>query len=171
MEDYKDLGAVRPGNPYYDANARRYVAEWKKYWGEYVPQLMATKRVPDAVPWGGYPTLNASVTSKASEVYNVMVHSFTPGAFKGIIFLASEKMIEEDGGVNYGAEMTALANSWKKRFGGKDPHFLYTIPSKHLAPKVTKPEGIKGNSSAMEIGDWSEIAKLIDEAMNNTNND
>ena len=29
MDDYKDLGAVRPGNPYYDANARRYVQEWK----------------------------------------------------------------------------------------------------------------------------------------------
>ena len=59
MEDYKDLGAVRPGNPYYDANVRRYIAAWKKYWGEYIPQMMATKRVPDGVAWGSYPTLAA----------------------------------------------------------------------------------------------------------------
>ena len=162
MADYKNLGAVRPGNPFYDANARRYVAEWKKYWGEYIPQMIAERRVPDAVPWGTYPTLTASVTSEASEVYNVMVHSFAPGAFRGIIFLSSERMLKEDGGANFGAEMATLANSWKQRFGGEDPHFIYTIPHENLAPKVTKPKEIEGTSTAIEINDWSEIDRVID---------
>ncbi|NIP93346.1 MAG: hypothetical protein GWO24_07780, partial [Akkermansiaceae bacterium] len=73
-------------------------------------------RVPDAVPWGSYPTLAASVTSKASQVYNVMVHSFTPAAFKGLIFLCSDQMVEADGGANFGPELSALANSWKEKF-------------------------------------------------------
>jgi len=165
MDDYKDLGAVRPGNPYYDANARRYVAAWKTYWSDYVPAMIATKRVPDGVPWGSYPTLAASVTSKASEVYNVMVHSFTPGAFKGIVFLGSGKMVEADQGANYGAELSALANSLKSRFGGGDPHFFHTIPDKALAPKATRPAAIKGRSTGIKIGSWSdsgELRKVID---------
>jgi hypothetical protein len=165
MDDYKDLGAVRPGNPYYDANARRYIEAWKTYWGDYVPDMIATKRVPDGVPWGSYPTLAASVTSKASEAYNVMVHSFTPGAFKGIVFLASGKMVEADQGANYGAELSALANSLKSRLGGEDPHFFHTIPDKTLAPKVTGPAAIKGRSTGIEIGNWSdagELRKVID---------
>jgi len=164
MADYKDLGAVRPGNPYYDANARRYIEAWKKHWGEYVPQMMTTKRVPDGVPWGSYPTLAASVTSKASEVYNVMVHSFTPGTFKGIVFLCSEKMVEQDQGANYGSELSALANSWMERFGGEDPQFIYTIPAKALAAKITKPTQIKGGSTPIEINDW-QAAELIDQVV------
>ena len=154
VDDYKDLSAVRPGNPYYNANARRYVAAWQKYWGEYVPQMMATKQVPDGVPWGSYPSLSSSVTSTASQAYNVMVHSFTPGSFKGIIFLCSPVMFEDDQGANYGAELSALANCWKGKFGGADPHFFYTIPSKALAPKITRPTQIKGKSTAYEIDHW-----------------
>jgi len=163
MTDYKDLAAVRPGNLYYDANARRYVEAWKSYWTSYVPEMIARKSVPDEVPWGTYPTLGASVTSKASETFNVMVDSFTPGAFKGIIFLASEKMVESDQGANYGAELSVLANSFKKRFGGEDPDFIYTIPNKSLAPNVTRPEGIKGKNAGVELSDWSELGKLVEE--------
>jgi len=165
MGDYKDLGAVRPGNPYYDANAWRHVAEWKKYWGEYVPQMMATKRVPDAIPWGTYPTIAASVTSKASEVYNVMVDSFTPGAFKGVIFLSGESMVEADQGTNFGEQLSTLANSWKTRFGGDDSQFFYTIPNRVLAPKVTQPKVIKGKNSGVEIGKWSETGLLVEAIM------
>jgi hypothetical protein len=103
------------------------------------------------------------VTSKASEVYNVMVHSFTPGAFKGILFLCSEKMVEADQGANYGPELTALANSWKTRFGG-DPHFIYTIPGKALAAKITRPTQIKGASTPIEINDW-QPADLVEEVV------
>lgn len=161
LGDYKDLATVRPGNPFYDANVRRYVSAWKKYWSETIPKLMATKRVPDAAPWGSYPTLTASVTSKASETYNVMAHSFTPGAFKGVIFLCSEQMFAEDQGANYGSELTALANCWKRRFGGEDPQFIYTIPNQKLAQKITRPKSINGESTPIEIGDWFELKNVI----------
>ncbi|BCX46320.1 hypothetical protein HAHE_02280 [Haloferula helveola] len=165
MEDYKDLAAVRPGNEYYDANARRYIDAWKSYWNEYVPEMIATKMVPDGVPWGTYPMLASEVTSEASEAYNALVHSFTPGAFKGIIFLSSEKMVEADEGANYGSELSALGNSFKKRFGGGDPHFFYTIPSAELAAKITGPESIEGMSHGVVVGAWDDavaLEKLID---------
>lgn len=100
----------------------------------------------------------------ASEVYNVMVHSFTPAAFKGIVFLTSKKMCAEDGGANLGAELCALANSWKQQFGGADQHFFYTIPSKALAPRVTLPTDIEGQSTAVEIADWSALSAVIEAA-------
>ena len=155
MVDYKTVGSQYPGNPYYNANTRRYIADWKKYWGEYVPEMMATKRVPDGVAWGSYPSLSGSVgKSQAAQIYNVMVHSFTPASFKGIIFLCSEQMCEKDQGASYGPELSALANCWKDRFGGADPYFFYTIPSRSLAPKITRPAQIKGKSTACEIGHW-----------------
>ncbi|KPK51180.1 MAG: hypothetical protein AMK72_00355 [Planctomycetes bacterium SM23_25] len=167
MGDYKDLAAVLPGNPYYDASARRYVAAWKQYWGEYIPRMMATRAVPDGAVWGGYPTLASDVTSVAAQTYNVLVHSFTPAGLKGIIFLASPEMFTKDQGANYGEQLSALANCWKDRFGGADPHFFYTIPGKTLAPKVTQPKTIKGKSTGVEITSWADgeaIMKLIEQA-------
>lgn len=129
MDDYKDLAAVRPGNQYYDANARRYIVDWKKYWSDYIPDLIATKEVPDKAPWGSYPTLSGSVTSKASEAYNVMVESFTPASLSGIVFLGSEAMYEENKGANYGEQLTALAKGWRARFGSEKISFCYTFTS------------------------------------------
>jgi hypothetical protein len=83
-----------------------------------------------------------------------LVHSFTPASFKGILFLSSEAMFKHDQGANYGSELTALANSWKNKFGGEDTRFCYTIPTKTLAPKITKPAAIKGASTAIEIDRW-----------------
>jgi len=105
------------------------------------------------------------VTSDAAQTYNVLVHSFTPGSVKGIIFLASPEMFTKDQGANYGQQLSALANCWKDRFGGEDPYFIYTIPNKALAPKTTQPKKIKGKSAAIEIGDWSEITKVIEAAV------
>lgn len=154
MEDYKDLAVKHPGNPYYNANVRRYVADWKKYWREYIPEMMATKRVPDGKAWGWYPRLTSSVTSRASQTYNCMTHCFTPAGFKGIIFFCGKNMFEKDRGANYGPELSVLANGWKERFACPDPHFFYTIPSKALAPKITRPGGIKGRSAPYEIDHW-----------------
>lgn len=162
MEDYEDLAAVLPGNPYYDANVNRYVTAWKQYWGEYIPQMTVTRAVPDGAAWGSYPTLASSVTSDAAETYNALVHSFTPGSFKGIIFLASPEMFMKDQGASYGQQLSALASCWKDRFGGEDPNFIYTIPNKALAPTITAPKAIKGKSTAVEITDWSEITKVIE---------
>ncbi len=174
MEDYKNVGALYPGNPYYNANVRRYIADWKKHWGEYIPEMMATRKVPDGVAWGSYPAMSgASSQSEATQSYNVMVHSFTPASFKGIIFLCSRNMFEEDQGANYGPELSALANCWKDKFGGEDPHFFYTIPSKELAPKITRPEQIQGKSTAFKIDHWpmtnQQMLRLIDQVVNEAN--
>jgi hypothetical protein len=166
-DDYEQLAAIRPGNPIYDANVRSYIGDWKKFWGGYIPEMMKTKRVPDGVPWGKYPTLAGSITTHASDTYNVLVHSFTPASFKGVIFLCNKAMIAVDQGANYGEQLSALAHSWKQGFGG-EPEFFYTIPGKGLAPKVTGPEHIKGKSTGMEINAWSdsaELGKMIDQAV------
>jgi sialate O-acetylesterase len=154
MDDYKQLAGVNPGNPYYDANVRRYIADWKKYWSESVPQMMATKRLMNGAAWGSYPTLAGSITTNAAEAYNVLVHSFGPGSFKGIVFLCGPSMCEKDQGANYGEQLSVLANCWKDWFACPDPYFFYTIPSKTLAAKITRPEQIKGKSTAFEIGQW-----------------
>ncbi len=169
MKDYGQLAAIRPGNPIYDANVRNYIGQWKKYWSEYVPEMISTKRVPDAAPWGKYPALGGDVTTTASQTYNVLVDSFTPGSFKGVVFLCGQDMVAADQGANYGEQLSALVNSWKELFGGEDTNFFYTVPSKTLATKITVPGTIKGKSTGIEINKWSdaaEIQKLIDQAVN-----
>ena len=54
-----------------------------------------------------------------------------------------------------------MANCWKDRFGGADPQFFYTIPSKSLAPKITRPTQIKGKSTAVTINNWSDSKEIM----------
>lgn len=58
--------------------------------------------------------------------------------------------------------MSALANGMKKRFGGEDAPFYYTLPAKSLAPKIIKPSGIHGRAEALEITDWQNGAAILD---------
>lgn len=160
--DYQQLAAVRPGNDYYDANARRYIAEWKKLWSSYVPEMMASKRVPDGAAWGAYPSMASSITTTGSQTWNVLAESFSPGAFKGVIFLSNPDMVAEDKGALFGEQMSALANGMKKRFGGEDTPFYYTLPAQSLAPQITKPTGIEGRAEALEITDWLDAAALTE---------
>ncbi len=155
MADYQSVIAMFPGNPYYDVNVKRYIADWKNYWSDYIPAMIADKNVPDRAAWGHYPTLAVTASqSEASQGYNVMVHSFTPASFKGIVFLCSQKMFETDQCANYGAQLSVLANCWKSKLGGPDPRFFYTIPTKELVPEISKPAAIKGQSMACEISHW-----------------
>ena len=57
-----------------------------------------------------------------------------------------------------------LANDWKKKFASPEAHFFYTIPSKELAPKVTKPEQITGKSAGYEIAHAWTTTKRGDKA-------
>jgi predicted small lipoprotein YifL len=139
---------------------RSYAAAWKKYWGEYIPELIRTKSVPDKVAWGSYPTLKESVSTTASETYNVLVHSFTPAGLKGIIFLPNQDMVAADQGAKYGEQLSALANGWKQLFGG-DPAFIYGIPGKNLAAAITAPTTIKGKSTGVEIGSWTDKEAVL----------
>jgi len=160
MEDYKELAGLRPGNEYFDANARRYVGEWKKFWGDYIPEMIVTKSVPDEAPWGSYPAIAGSIETHASETYNVLVHSFAPTQLKGIIFLTSPTIAESEG-ANFGEQLSALANCMKKEFGAPDAPFVYTMPAKSLASKITKPSRIEGKSEAIEISSWEDAGALM----------
>jgi len=153
-DDYKQLAAIDPGSDEYAASAQAYIAAWKKYWGESVPELIATKRTMNGAAWGSYPSFASSITTDASEAFNVMVDCFGPGNFKGIVFLPDAAMCEKDQGANYGEQLSALANCWKGWFACPDPYFFYAIPGKSLAAKVTSPAGIKGKSTAYEIDQW-----------------
>jgi hypothetical protein len=106
--------------------------------------------------------LSAGITSDAAELYNVMVASFTPASLKGIVFLAGPAMVAADQGAHFGEQLAALANCWKRAFGCEDPRFVFTLPSKALAPKVTPPTGITGKSTAVEIEQWLQTDRLLE---------
>ncbi|MES2983510.1 MAG: sialate O-acetylesterase [Verrucomicrobiota bacterium] len=167
MNDYNNLAQMQPGDPLYDANVRRYIAAWKTYWGEFIPQMIATLGVPNGEKWGTMPQLAGEVTSKACETHNVVAYSFVPASFKGIIFLTGSEMIKADQGENFGPELTALANGYIGDFGGK-AKFIYTLPSKELAPKITEPSKITGESLAVPISTWQETGvtqELLDQVV------
>lgn len=163
MEDYKTVGSRYFDNPYYLANVRRYIAEWKDYWGENIPQMMTTGAVPDGSSWGHFPSPQPVVgDSKATWTYNVYVDSFSPASLSGVVFLSGASMVADDEGKNFGPEMAALAKSFKGRLGGDEIPFFYTVPGKALAPQVAKPEGIKGKSVAVEITDWRNLDAVLE---------
>ncbi len=171
IDDYKQLASIHPGNEFYDANVRRYVADWKKYWSEYVPQMIATAKVPDGAPWGAeYPTLGAGVNTTASSTWNVSVLSFTPASLKGVIFLGYPELFKDGREKTFGPELTAMANCWKARFSEPDPHFFYTVPAKALVPEFTSPDGIKGKSTAVELGQWDDLGTLVDQVVREMHN-
>jgi hypothetical protein len=153
-EDYKQLAGMNPGTEDYAAFGRSYIAAWKKYWSEYIPTMIAEKRVPDGVAWGTYPSFGGKITTEASQSYNVLTCSFTPASVKGIIFLTGEAMFKQDQGANFSEQFTVLANSWKAKFDCPDAAFCYTVPSPALAAKVSKPGTINGRSMPLEINNW-----------------
>lgn len=113
-EDYRALGASYSGSPSYNDNLRRYIKDWQAYWSDYIPEMIEAKRVPDGLAWGTYPLqASKSGTSEATQSYNVMVHSFTPTALRGIMFYYTEGMQDQ----NFDEQRVVLAESWEKRFG------------------------------------------------------
>ncbi len=156
MDDYKTVGSQHTDNPHYLENIRRYMADWRKYWSEYIPAMIETKAAPDGAQWGVFPTLAPEIgDSQATMTYNVNVDCFSPGQVSGVVFLCGNKMIADAQGANFGSEMNALANCFKSRLGGEDVRFFYTMPNAALAPKLAKPAAIKGASIALEITEWS----------------
>jgi len=165
MNDYKILGSQNPDNPFYLDNVRRYLADWKVYWGDYIPEMIATKAVPDGIRWGTYPTLTPKEKTTATHTYNVMVESFRLTALKGVLFITGDAMFEGERAKNFGPEMSVLANSFKAKFGGDDVPFIYTMPTKAVAPSITAPKDIRGESIAVEVADWMDVTPVIDAAV------
>ena len=154
QDDYQQLMSLQPGNEHYDANARRYIQNWKDYWTNYIPQLMKTGKVPDGVAWGSYPRLAGEVTTKASQTYNVMTYSFTPAAIKGIVFMPSPFMVSKDQGQYFGEQVSALANCLYHEFGSNDAKFFGLMPAKALAPKITGPTELKAPHEFITSDQW-----------------
>jgi sialate O-acetylesterase len=164
MADYKTVGSQYPANPYYLDNARRYLSDWKAYWGQFIPQMIETKAVPDGQPWGKYPSPQPNVgDSKATQVYNIYVLPFAPAALSGVIFLTSDPMTSGGGAANFGPEMSVLANCFKAKFGGDDFPFIYTVPAKDKAPKLSRPDAIKGKTIPVEGGIEDVISAVLKE--------
>jgi sialate O-acetylesterase len=168
MADYKTIGSQHTDNPHYVENIRRYIADWKNYWGTYIPAMIETKAAPDGAQWGVFPKLAPEIgDSQATATYNVYVDCFSPGQLAGVVFLCGNKMITDAEGADFGPEISALANCFKAKFGGDDVPFFYTIPASSLAPKITRPQAIKGPSTALEINEWTAVkpgAKSNDKA-------
>ena len=70
------------------------------------------------------------------------MHSFEPVALSGIVFLSGEAMVADDEGANFGSEMSVLASCFKTKLDAEDVPFIYTVPGKALAAKITQPKGI-----------------------------
>ncbi len=168
MNDYKLVGSQYPENPYYAENLKKFIGTWKNYWSTEIPELIKSKKNKEGVNWGSYPTAGkAAASSNACQTYNSMVHCFTPATVKGMIFFTNENMAKTNGGKDYAAELSALANSYQRKFGTKDAHFFYTMPSAKLVSGVSKPSGIKGANTGFELKTWSDseaVGNLIKSA-------
>ncbi len=158
-EDYAVLGANQPDSHYYEKNIRRYMADWKQFWEKDMETIITTGAKPEG--WGGFgemPTMKASGSTTACQVYNLMTHSFFPTSLRGVIFLSSSNAAKE---TKFKDEMSVLANSWKRGFAVNktdDVPFFYTMPTE---TKVNKPTKIKGMAEILENGDWSAIERFM----------
>lgn len=118
-DDFAKLGMQYPGASTYHDNIRRYIRDWKTYWGDYIPEMMASQSVPDGSAWGVIPRQSAAdAKSDATQAYNVMVHSFTPAALKGVIFITGKDTLAGLNDEQVAEQMGVLNQSWSKRFGG-----------------------------------------------------
>jgi hypothetical protein len=87
-------------------------------------------------------------------------------------------MAAEEQGAKFGSEMSVLGNCLKTKFGAGDVPFIYSMPSSTLAPKITKPESIKGRNAAVEISKWpdpkdpasSDLTALIEKVLGEIGN-
>lgn len=118
-EDFAKLGTQYPGAPTYHENYRRYISDWKTYWNEYIPEMIATKSVPDGSAWGVIPSKAAGdAKSDATQAYNVMLHSFTPTALKGVLFINGKDTLAGLNDEQIAEQMGVLKQSWSERLGG-----------------------------------------------------
>ncbi len=163
-QDYLIVSARYPWGPKYAESVRQYIADFKTFWSQFVPEMIATRAVPDGGNWGWIPSRRSVVEghSMAARSWNVMGASFAPGAFKGLVFLTGPSHVEGEYAANYGTEMSVLANSWRDQFGLQEVPFVYSLPEASLAAGITKPAGIQAPSKLVQISEWNVTSGLID---------
>ena len=144
-----------PDPKVYAANAEAYIDDWKTYW-----KNVSTDPTFEAGAMPRFPGAKA-VETEATMTYNMLIAAFGPANFKGVICITPESFMGENEGANFGPQFSAMANSWKETFAyGKeviDPHFIFTMPSKELAPRITAPTEIKGKSTAYPVNQWLSV--------------
>ncbi len=154
--DYDQLYPRYAADPEaYVKNSEGYVKAWQEYWKSVKTdpgfETGAMAKFPGAV----------TVDTKATRIYNQSICGVSPGNFKGIICLTGKGFVMEDEGAGFAEQFAVMANCWKDSFawGGEveDPYFIYAMPSKALAPKISVPKGIRGDSSGFQINDWMKI--------------
>ena len=143
----------------YASNAEIYIKDWQEYW----KKVAVDPAFSISSDSGVMPRFPGAVRAKtpATMTYNMMIAAYGPANFKGVICFTPKSFIGEDEGASFGKEFSVMANCWKETFAhGKqviDPFFVYTVPAKELAPKLTSPEGIKGGNAAVEIAQWTDV--------------
>jgi sialate O-acetylesterase len=136
------------------SNSSTYITRWQEYW----------KNVANAHDFetGALPAFpgNSKIGTNATKIYCQSISAFTPGNFKAILCLTGKETVSDEG-AGFGPKFSIMANGWKSAFDrGKstiDPHLVYALPTKALAPKLTSPTGIKGASSAVEMKAWPTV--------------
>ena len=151
--DVEQLKPMYEQNPAtFQANTSAFITLWKDYWKSVAAnpyfESGAIPRFPGAV----------KVSTNAATAYNQSICAFTPGSFKAVLCLTGKGLLDENEGADFGRRFPVIVNCWKDAFAwGKQtsaPHFVYSLPTKDLAPKLTKPSGINGVSTAIELKKW-----------------
>ena len=141
-----------PDPTVFAANAATYTKDWQDYWNK-----LGNDPAFKSGTLPRFPSAKA-VKTPATMTYNMLIAAFNPASFKGVICLTPESFIGDDEGAGFGAEFAVMANCWKETFAAGDspldPSFIYTLPGKSLAAKITKPTAIEGNSTAYEMNEW-----------------
>jgi len=141
----------------YISNGREYIKRWQDYW-------KSVKNDPDFATGAMAQFPGATkVETKATTIYNQSICGFSPGNFKAILCVTGKDFVAEDEGAGFDEQFPVMANCWKETFArGKeviDPHFIYAMPGKELAPKITAPKGINGKSTAYPAKEWLTIGR------------
>ncbi|MDT8390735.1 MAG: hypothetical protein RRC34_09545 [Lentisphaeria bacterium] len=189
LPDWKaDVDALKPlyaRDPQeFMRSAEAYIHSWQAYW--------QTVQV-DPARSGALPVFPGSdhIETSATMTYNQLISAFSPGNFKAILCLTGKGFMDDAEGVDFGPRFAIMANCWKETFArstssgqahgqeGVNPHFVYVLPSGRLAPALTRPAGIMGRSTSIELDEWideaiktrqgryrDELLELLDTAVN-----
>ncbi len=158
LPDHEQLSPRHAPDPNaYVTHAEAYVQNWREYW-----KKVQSDPTFHTGNMAGFPGAT-SVETRATTIYNQSICAFSPGNFTAILCLTGKDFVADDEGAGFGEQFAVMANSWKETFArGReviDPYFIYAMPGKELAPKITAPKGIKGRSMAYAVQEWLAIGR------------
>jgi hypothetical protein len=169
--DYEALKFQYPIDDAYFAACEESLRKWRQYWAafsETVPgRVLAEKKLPDGKDPFDFPILSRYPRgdTEAAQTYNMMICTFGPANFKGIVCLTSKAFSESNSGTDFASAFSAMANSWKETFASKeDPFFIYALPTQGLVPAITAPSAIIGRKTAVPLDNWLDEAGEQDQA-------